>query len=427
MVRTHRRPALVTVVVVVALVAVVGLLASVILPPGPAGAATGTSASAPGPSPASLAAFYRPPRPLPAGPPGEVIRSMAVPTGGGLPPGATAFRVLYLSQTIRGTDVAVSGLVVVPGGRAPADGFPIVSWAHGTTGLADQCAPSLSGVASIPSLAALIDRRLIVVATDYQGLGTPGIPPYLVGASEAQNVLDAARAARNLVGHDASNVVAVLGFSQGGQASLFASQIAPSYAPELFVAGAVAVAPVTSLDELIPARPSGRHDPGAVYAVTALDAWARVYGNLDLSDALTRWSAGRARALSDRCSGSLAPTYDSVPGRDVFRSGWHQAPGLGTDVTDNDPGRSGTATPLLVVEGSDDTVTPTRAAAGFVADQLCRTQHDTVQYLPVPGAGHGSVLQAATPEILEWITRRLTGAPVRDSCASGRGGSGSAG
>ncbi len=59
-------------------------------------------------------------------------------------------------------------------------------------------------------------------------------------------MLDAARAARNLVGGEASNQVVILGFSQGGQAALFASQIAPTYAPDLLVAGAAAAAPVTS-------------------------------------------------------------------------------------------------------------------------------------------------------------------------------------
>ncbi len=41
-------------------------------------------------------------------------------------------------------------MIVIPGGAPPAAGFPVVTWAHGTTGLVQQCAPSLDGVASIP-------------------------------------------------------------------------------------------------------------------------------------------------------------------------------------------------------------------------------------------------------------------------------------
>ena len=103
---------------------------------------------------------------------------------------------------------------------------------------------------------------MIVAATDYQGLGTPGSSPYLVGHSEAQGVLDAARAARNLVGDAASNTVVVLGYSQGGQAALFAGQIAQSYAPELYLAGVAAVAPVTSLTELAPSVPDSHRPIG---------------------------------------------------------------------------------------------------------------------------------------------------------------------
>ncbi|MGD0394661.1 MAG: lipase family protein, partial [Acidimicrobiales bacterium] len=169
-----------------------------------------------------LDAFYKVPTTLNPAPPGSIIRWRVIPAAGQLPPGATAYRILYHSESITGSDVAVSGLIVVPGGAPPTGGFPIVSWAHGTTGLPSQCAPSLGPLSSISYLLPLLKARMIVAATDYQGLGTPGIQPYLVGQSEAQGVLDAARAARNLEGPAASNTVVVLGYSQGGQAALFA-------------------------------------------------------------------------------------------------------------------------------------------------------------------------------------------------------------
>ncbi|MGO8872759.1 MAG: lipase family protein [Acidimicrobiales bacterium] len=193
-----------------------------------------------------------------------MIRSAPLATGGSLPSGTTAERVLYHSRSITGGELAVSGMVVVPGGPPPPGGFPIVSYAHGTTGLAPTCAPSLDGIAAIPDLAALVAlvaRRMVVVATDCQGLGTGGVHPYLVGQSEAQGVLDAARAARDLLGPATSNTVVVLGYSQGGQAAIFAGQIGRAYAPELYLAGVVAIAPVTSLTRLAPSVPSARPDP----------------------------------------------------------------------------------------------------------------------------------------------------------------------
>ncbi len=365
----------------------------------------------------SLADFYRAPSPLAPGPAGSIIRSMVIPSAGQLPPGAVAYRVLYHSESIGGSDIAVSGMVVVPGGAPPKTGFPVVTWAHGTTGLAEQCAPSLDGFASIPLLDSLLERHVIVAATDYQGLGTPGGHPYLVGQSEAQGVLDAARAARNLVGGEASNTVVVLGYSQGGQAALFASQIASSYAPELFVAGAAVAAPVTSLDEFVPSSDTSSVDQTAVYAVMALDAWSHTYGNVSLSSVLTPTALRSAPDIASECSGALAATYASIDTSRLFPPGWDQSPAVRTDIADNEPGRYPTATPLLVVEGEEDTLTPYPTVSAFVATTLCRVEDDTVKYVPIADTGHSGLMQSAAPVLLRWISARVAGEPPSDSCA----------
>jgi pimeloyl-ACP methyl ester carboxylesterase len=259
---------------------------------------------------------------------------------------------------------------------------------------------------------------MIVAATDYEGLGTPGIHPYLVGQSEAQSVLDSARAARELVGRDASNQVAVVGYSQGGQAALFATQIAESYAPELFVAGAVAAAPVTSLDELAPVRPAIPHDSDAVYAIMALDAWSTVYGNIALPSVLTPLVARQTAAVTTECSNSLAPRFDGKESRQLFRGGWNSQPGVLSDAQRNRPGQAPTSTPLLVVEGSEDQVTPYRTVTAFVDDDLCRGQDDAVQYVQYRGVGHGDVLTFASSEIVRWVSARLAGAALTTTCPS---------
>ncbi|MGH2417137.1 MAG: alpha/beta fold hydrolase [Candidatus Limnocylindria bacterium] len=87
----------------------------------------------------------------------------------------------------------------------------------------------------------------IVVATDYEGLGTPGLHPYFVGESEGRAVLDAARAARGFICPDKDDTVALAGHSQGGHAALFAAELAPTYAEDLPVVGTVAVAPAGDL------------------------------------------------------------------------------------------------------------------------------------------------------------------------------------
>ena len=123
--------------------------------------------------------------------------------------------------------IAVSGIVVTPLGTPPAGGWTIVAWAHGTTGIVPRCAPSLEsdgGTGKIPEVEQLIAEGHVVVATDYPGLGTPGIHPYLVGESEGRAVLDSIRSARSLLAGKTSETAAIFGHSQGGHATLFAGR-----------------------------------------------------------------------------------------------------------------------------------------------------------------------------------------------------------
>jgi pimeloyl-ACP methyl ester carboxylesterase len=363
-----------------------------------------------------LAAFYAPPPALSPAPPGSLLRSEVMDTAGSLPSGATAYRVVYDSTSLSGNLVAVSGVIVVPGGAPPPGGFPIVSWAHGTTGLAASCAPSLSGLSGIPSLTALLEARMIVVATDYPGLGVAGPDPYLVGQSEAQSVLDIARAARNLEGQAASNRVLVVGYSQGGQAALFAGQIAPSYAPELYLEGVAAVAPVASITELAPVAPGDRADPDAGFALMALRAWSDTYGNIPLGSVLTDQAIRQTGVMTTACSGAVDAAYDGTPTDRLFRAGWSANPALHAADVANQPGHAPTAAPLLVVQGTADNLVPYASTTRLVTDSLCGQQNDVVRLVVVPGAGHQGALQLGQPVILQWMAERLAGQVPTDTC-----------
>ncbi|MBC3839430.1 hypothetical protein GXW82_02085 [Streptacidiphilus sp. 4-A2] len=201
--------------------------------------------------------FYNPPSPLPAGAHGEVIWARRVAA----PAHAEACRILYLSTLHDGRRVAVSGLVVWPTGKAPRGGRNVVAWAHGTVGGPRQCAPSAapdpaqnlvdyytykspySIDVGVPALTKFLAAGDVVVATDYQGLGTPGVHQYVVAGTETHNVLDSVEAARRLQSAQAGNRLAVLGWSQGGGAALFIGQTIRSYTPGLDLVGTAALAP----------------------------------------------------------------------------------------------------------------------------------------------------------------------------------------
>jgi len=307
-------------------------------------------------------------------------------------------------------------VVVVPGGAPPPGGFPIVSWAHGTTGVASGCAPSVDGTSTLPDLAGLLADREIVVAADYRGLGAPGLDPYLVGDSEAEDVLDGARAARSLVGNAASNAVVVLGYSQGGQAALFAGEIAQTYAPELFVAGVAAVAPVTSVLELAPIGDQPSPSGQSAFTAMALFAWARHYRTFSLDDVLTPAGIAGISAVSTSCIDGVASLFDAASPSRFFLPGWEQDPAVQAANQANQPGGAPTSAPILVIQGTSDEVVPFHQTTDFVERRLCQSQYDTVDYEVERGVGHNQVLGLSSTQINQWIGQRFAGATMVDSC-----------
>ena len=147
-----------------ALLAAMGLMLA-----GLASAAGASIATKDTPAPNGLPAFYSVPQPL-KGKPGTLLKSEKVKAPG---MHGTVYRVMYLSSTLTGDKpVAVTGTVVVPDGTAPKGGFPVVSWAHGTNGMADKCAPSLDPGANTDIANLLLDQGWNIAASDYRGDGT---------------------------------------------------------------------------------------------------------------------------------------------------------------------------------------------------------------------------------------------------------------
>lgn len=77
--------------------------------------------------------------------------------------------------------MATSGVVLVPAGAPPAGDWPVIAWAHGTSGVARMYAPSLMKDLTYgeEGLLPMVRAGFAVVATDYHGLGTEGPHEYL--------------------------------------------------------------------------------------------------------------------------------------------------------------------------------------------------------------------------------------------------------
>jgi fermentation-respiration switch protein FrsA (DUF1100 family) len=347
------------------------------------------------------------PSPLRPGRPGEVIRVESVAA----PPGARAWRVLYHSRSIDGRDIAVSGLVAAPEDPAPDGGYPVVAWAHGTTGLADKCAPSRDVEHGRLPLPELWLQGYVVAATDYEGLGVPGIHPWLVGESEARGALDAVRAARLLDGVDAAKRTVLYGHSQGGHAALFAGQIARSYAPDLDLRGVVAAAPAS---ELARAAGSLRGGPFFGYVVAAAVGFSAVYPEVELDDVLTPSALADLGVVKTSCIEDVFLAYDRPPGEVLRGNPFERAPWPAL-LARNSPGAVASKAPILLVQGDLDEQVPadlTRILRG----RLCRLG-DTVE-LRMYATSHGGVVDASYADVLTWMDERFAGRPARRSCAA---------
>ncbi|MCJ8160461.1 alpha/beta hydrolase [Acinetobacter zhairhuonensis] len=160
----------------------------------------------------------------------------------------------YKMLGMNNTEVQATALVFTPKTAPPAKGWPIVVWAHGTTGVADICAPSRNQLNSY--IQAMINGFLaagyVVVAPDYEGLGEPAndeLHPFLNVKSEAFSITDAVVAARNYLGNKVSNRWMTVGHSQGGHAALAAAQYQSR--AQLDYKGTVAVAPASNLELIL--------------------------------------------------------------------------------------------------------------------------------------------------------------------------------
>lgn len=181
-----------------------------------------------------------------------------------------------------GQEVQATSLVFTPNTPQPVGGWPIVVWAHGTTGVADACAPSKAALADSTKdlISKLLAAGYVVVAPDYEGLGTPGIHPFLNVKSEAFSITDAVVAARNYLSQRnllTSKKWVTVGHSQGGHAALGAAQYASR--AQLDYKGTVAVAPASNLGSILV-------DGEAQVANAPIDIKIGTYAQLDTYTAL---------------------------------------------------------------------------------------------------------------------------------------------
>jgi hypothetical protein len=351
--------------------------------------------------------FYKPGGTLTSGKPGDILHQEPMPLDPSLP--GTGYKITYVSTTPNGDLIPVTGVIIVPPSPAPAGGYDVVAWAHGTTGDGDKCAPSKNPPFKLSGAATLLDAGKLIAATDYEGQGTDTeIHPYLVADAEAHSVLDSVRAARHFGG---SNTIVTWGWSQGGHAALSARQVQQTYAPEMKLLGTAANAPVTDLATfLLP----GRTDPDVFpFTAEAILAWAEVYHEANLTDLVVVKDAENVRLAQQACSGDIATV--KKPLDEIFRSDPQNLPTWREIAQLNSVKVDGSDAPVLLTHGDAD---PTVPVAGTVAldEELCK-QGVPTELVRMAQWDHLTAFYSALDLTYQWILDRFNGVPAPSNCA----------
>lgn len=367
-------------------------------------------------------AFYEPPAEVPRGH-GELIRVDDYP--GRAPSGGEVKRILYTTRDAIGRPAVASALVIVPTASSTGP-RRVVSWNHGTTGVARGCAPSLRDDAAtrwaIPALEEALARNWVVVASDYAGQGAPGVFPYLIGEGEARSSLDAVLAAGSIDGLWLSREIVVWGHSQGGHAALWAEPIVADYAPDLRVRGTAVLSPVTDTAAL--ADELTRGNTNALLSV--LIAWVLVpyadtYPEIELDDYVAPGARLIVRELTQRCPSEPGAIVSVVAALGVSET----TPLYTADLTsgafgrrlDQNAANGPWASPVLLTWGTDDEVIPPSLQEAFV-ETAC-AQGTKLRWVVMQGYDHLGVLLPSSrflPSLVRWTDARFSGSddPVDD-------------
>lgn len=333
----------------------------------------------------------------------------------------TAVRAVYRSTSgVTGASSLVAGFFAVPKGTPPKGGWPIVSFAHGTTGVEPGCGPSQRPdlMGDDETIRSVLNGGYAVAMTDYQGLDDlglhplqePGPHPFLEPYTAAYNVIDAVRALRQLF-PDISTRWSAVGGSQGGQAAWAANEFNGQYGQGLNLVGAVALAPAVNLTPLAGLSRNRRLTDSQRGVMPLVIAGLQRAGLLRDQDAFLRGDALSNEKFILGCAQGAAQARSTVRSEDL---------GPATGDTEAELRRALQAialpqhplsAPLLVVNGKrDDTIPP--AWVTFAVEASCKAG-GSVQHLELDDAGHDIKLSGDVPR---WLRQRFDGKPVESDC-----------
>ena len=333
------------------------------------------------------ARFYDGPIP----PPGTTIESVPLDPALSLTGAGPAYRVLYSTVDQHDQPAVSTGAVFLPPGPAPEGGFPVIAWAHGTVGLGDDCTPS-----ALPRsprddeyLSHWLNQGYAVVASDYAGLGTPGLMSYLNSVTTTHGVVDSVIAAHDM-GLPLSPEWAIVGQSQGGGAAVASARWATEFSAGtgLDYRGVVATGTPANIDNFVrqagPALQLPELGPVAnAYTAYILAAFREARPDLDINSVLTPEGLAAAERAETVCVRPLTDELADLTPAAFFSAPLSSIPGM-ADALYEYMGTPSTGfdRPLFLGVGLLDRDVPPASTLAFYDQLVANNQNVTLRIYP---------------------------------------------
>jgi pimeloyl-ACP methyl ester carboxylesterase len=355
-----------------------------------------------------LTRFYDTPNPLPAGKPGELIRSEPFEEYA-LPPGVSAVRILYHSRSAAGEDVAASGVVLFPEEETPpAGGWPMIAWAHGSKGVARACAPSLMRDLYYGSfLSMYVELGYAVVATDYSGLGTRFRNAFSDMQSNATDVINSIPAARAAVPQLGRRWVA-LGTSEGSMAVAALAELENEIRDANYLGG-IAISGIAETKDLYERLAQGPSHHTLAFLAYGIKT---VYPQFQPGDMMTEKGLALFHQVEEDCGNSDG--RPQVSAAEMLKANWEDDKYVKQYFARNTLGQKPAYGPMLVISGEADSALPATTTAQVIA-RMCK-QGDRVQFEKYPNPEPGLLAGNSVMAQITWIRSRFAGGIAPANC-----------
>ena len=327
-----------------------------------------------------------------------------------LAPNLSLSRFMYQSKSSNGTLVPVSGYVLWPYmARDYGDGLPVVVWAHGTSGINDECAPSniqnLWHHFQAPYQLALLGY--VVVATDYAGLGVGAdasgnviIHEYLNGIAQANDIAYSISAAKEAFS-ELSRRFVVLGSSEGGLAVWGFAERSVSNPIDGYL-GTIALSPVTRVLDLPATEPT-------IPLLILMIAPSLSINHPDFAPEQIFTPEGLQSLESYVSLKGCNTVLFNIQSTGILKDNWQKNKAIQDYQESAAVGGKLISGPMLIIQGSVDPIVYPESVTNAVNETVRVNSSTSIEYHILPHVSHAPAMYAGLQIYIDWIAARFSG------------------